>query len=342
MGEQGPVGEQSAVNTGCVPVAVVVVSWNSAGFLQGCLDSVLGLEPAPAEILVVDNGSVDGSAALVRRRFPRIRMLELAENIGFCGANNLGIRRTTSPFVLVLNPDTTLEPDFLERLLPAFDDPAVGMAAGKLFRFDRNILDSCGQLLARSRQPIDRGYGRPDSGEWDKDGEVFGVCGAAALYRRAMLESIADPGDCYFDESFFAFYEDLDLAWRARRLGWRAVYRHRAVGYHARGGSAEGGRNRRFAAMLGRRQEIRFHIVKNRYLTILRNDTPRGYVANLPFILCRDIATLALILLRSPGVLARLWKEREIFGRALEMRRLDAGRPRPHLEQGNQQRIGGQ
>jgi GT2 family glycosyltransferase len=153
-----------------------------------------------------------------------------------------------------------------------------------------------------------------------------------------MLDSIADPGDCYFDEQFFAFYEDLDLAWRARRLGWRAVYLHRAVGYHARGGSASGGRRlRRLAAMLGRSPDVRFHIAKNRYLTILRNDSRAGYLGNLPFIMGRDFATLLLLLVSSPGVLARLWRERGIFRQARQKRQLDAARPRPHLEQGPDQ-----
>jgi GT2 family glycosyltransferase len=316
--------------------AIIVVSWNSEPYLGDCMQSLLRLEPAPEEILVVDSGSTDGSVALLREHFPRVRLVVLSENVGFCRANNIGIRMTTSPFVLVLNPDTWLEPDFLARLLPAFDDPTVGLAAGKLFRFDRSCLDSCGQLLARSRQPLDRGYGEPDRGAYDRDCEVFGACGAAALYRRSMLESIADPGDSYFDETFFAFYEDLDLAWRARRLGWRAEYRHRAVGYHARGGSATGGRRvRRLAAMLGRSADIRFHIAKNRYLTILRNDSAGGYLGNLPFILARDIATLALLLFGSPGALVRLWKERALFTEALRKRRLDAGRPRPQLERGS-------
>jgi GT2 family glycosyltransferase len=315
------------------PVAVIVVSWNSERHLEDCLGSLRLLKAPPAEILVVDNGSTDGSADLVRRGFPEMQLIALEENVGFCRANNIGIRSTTSPFILVLNPDTRLEPDFLEGLLPAFEDPQVGIAAGKLLRFDGRLLDSCGQLLAPSRQPLDRGYGRLDKGQFDIDGEVFGACGAAALYRRSMLQSVADPGECYFDDAFFAFYEDLDLAWRARRLGWRAVYRHAAVGYHARGGSAEGRRwRRRIAAMLGHSPEIRFHIVKNRYLTILRNDTLGCYIANLPFIWGRDVATLGLLLATSPGVLVRIWKERKIFRKALRHRKLDAGRPRPHVQ----------
>ena len=318
-----------------IPVAIVIVTWNSASYLPGCLDSLRRLTRSPAELVVVDSGSTDGAADLVRESYPEARLIVCDTNVGFCRANNLGIRASTSPFVLVLNPDTVLEPEFLDRLLPAFEDPDVGLVAGKLFRFDRTTLDSCGQRLSRARRPKDRGYGRPDRGEYDRDESVFGVCGAAAFYRREMLERIADPGPCYFDERFFAFGEDLDIAWRARRAGWRAVYRHRAVGYHARGGSAtRAPRLRRWAAMLGRSPEIRFHAVKNRYLAILRNDTVAGYLANLPFIWTRDLATIALLLFSSPGVLTRLWRERAIFGEALRRRRLDAERSRYHVEQG--------
>ncbi len=308
------------------PVAVVVVTWNSARYIGGCLGSLRGLRRRPAEIIVVDNGSGDGTPALVRRDFPEAEMVECGANLGFCRANNIGIARTRSPFVLVLNPDTRLTEAFLEELLPAFDDDArLGIAAGKLLRFDGLVLDSCGQDLARSRQPKDRGYGRRDRGQYDRDADVFGACGAAALYRRAMLDATALAGGGAFDESFFAFYEDLDLAWRARRAGWTAAYRHRAVGYHARGGSASGGTLlRRVAALLGRPADIRFHIVKNRYLTILRNDTPGDYLRDLPFILGRDLLTAILLALASPGVLLRLWRERTLFAAALRRRRGDA------------------
>jgi hypothetical protein len=118
-------------------------------------------------------------------------------------------------------------------------------------------------------------------------------------------------------------------------MGWRAVYRHRAVALHARGGSSTGAVwVRRLSAMLGRGPEIRFHVLKNRYLTILRNDTVARYLANLPFILGRDLTVLGMVLVTSPGVLVRLWRERKVFSGALERRRLDAARPRHHVEGG--------
>jgi GT2 family glycosyltransferase len=317
------------------PVAVVIVSWNSAGYLPDCLDSLRRLERPPAEVVVVDAGSVDGSVELVRKRYPEAELIDCQENVGFCRGNNLGIRASSSPFVLALNPDTRLEPRFLEEQLPAFDEPRVGMSAGKLLRFDGKTLDTAGQLLSRARRPQDRGYGEPDAGQFDRDEEVFGACGAAALYRREMLDAIADPGPDYFDESFFTFGEDLDLAWRAQRAGWRAVYRHRAVGYHARGGSATRAPwLRRRIPLLGRSPEIRFHAVKNRYLSILRNDTVAAYLRDLPFVLARDLSVGLLLLVSSPGVLWRLWRERELFRAALDRRGLDAARPAPKVGEG--------
>lgn len=314
--------------TAAEPVAVVIVSWNSAAFLERALTSLRGLERPVRQVVVVDNGSTDGTASIVRERFPEVDLLECGENLGFCRANNLGFARTDTPFVLALNPDTELDPGFLRHLLPAFEDPAVGLACGKLLRMDRRTLDSAGQELGRSRQPLDRGYGTPDDGRFDRDEIVFGACGAAALYRRDMIDSIADETQ-FFDETFFAFVEDLDVAWRARKLGWRAAYRAGAVGMHARGGSATGATwKRRVAAMLGRNSEVRFHIAKNRYLTIIRNDSVAGYISNIPFIWARDLGTLALLLVSSPGVLLRLWKERHVFSRARAKRHLDAGRPR--------------
>jgi GT2 family glycosyltransferase len=323
------------VSAGGAPLSVVVVSWNSARFLEPCLASLDALRRRPERVVVVDNGSTDASVALVRQRFPHVVRIETGDNLGFCRANNLGIRATASPYVLVLNPDTRLEPDFVEQLLPAFDDPRVGIAAGKLLRFDGRTLDSAGQLLSRSRKVRDRGYGKPDRGQLDRDGPVFGACGAAATYRRTMLDSIAGPNGSYFDERFFAFGEDLDLAWRARRRGWLAVYRHRAVGYHARGGSAtRHPRLRRFAALLGRSPEVRFHIVKNRYLAILRNDELGRYLRDAPFIWGRDVATFLLLLRASPGVLGRLWSERALFREVLAERRLDAGGSGHHFDRG--------
>ncbi len=302
---------------GPAPVAVVIVTWNSAAYVEDCLVSIRALERPPAEVVVVDNDSSDDSVSRVRGALPTAVVVENDENAGFCRASNQGYAKTSAPFVLFLNPDTRLTPRFLEELLCAFDDPAVGLAGGKLLRFDEQTLDSAGQQLSRSRQPIDRGFGTLDDGRYDLDELVFSICGAALLARRGALEDVAIDGERVFDETYFAFYEDLDLAWRAKHRGWRVVYRHRAVAYHARGGSARTESvRRRWRSLLARPPAIRFHIVKNRYLTLLRNDSVKAYLRDAPFIWARDAAMIGLLLISSPSVIRDLWRARGLFRRA--------------------------
>lgn len=307
-------------------VAAVVVSWNAASWLPGCLDALAAQTEPPQEVVVVDNGSSDGSAETARACGARV--LALPANEGFCAGNNRGIAATTAPLVLLLNPDTALGPTFLERLRPAFEVDRVGAACGKLFRWDGRTLDSAGQELGRSRQPVDRGYGTLDRGLYDQPAEVFSACAAAALYRREALDAVAGPSGAVFDPRFFAFYEDLDLAWRLRRAGFEVVYRPEATGRHARGSTAaSAGVRRRFQALLHRSPDIRFHVQKNRWLTLLRNETLSGFVAHLPWIVARDAATLALFAATSPGVIGRLWRDRALFGQVWRERRLDFIRP---------------
>jgi GT2 family glycosyltransferase len=313
-----------------VRVAAVVVSWNSAPWLPGCLAALRAQTLPPAEVVLVDNGSRDGSAEVARDGGARV--IALPGNEGFCAANNRGIAATESPLVLLLNPDTALSPGFLEALVPSFEQAEVGAACGKLLRWDGRTLDSAGQALGWSRRPVDRGYGRPDRGRYDRPEDVFSACGAAALYRRTALAAVAGPRGEVFDPRFFAFYEDLDLAWRLGRAGFRIVYRPQATGRHARGGTAgAAGVRRRFQALLHRPPEVRFHVVKNRWLTLLRNETAAGFLAHLPWIAARDAATLGLLGATTPSVLARLWRERAVFGDAWRGRRLDFIRGR-HLD----------
>ena len=301
------------------PVSIVIANWNGGEWLEGCLQSIRNLRRPPEACLIVDNGSEDHSKAVVEK-FPEVRWLPLHKNTGFCHANNVGFQQTTSEFVLALNPDTKLEPEFLEEQLRVFREREhVGATAGKLLRFDGKTLDTAGQQLSRSRQPIDRGYGKLDRGAFDEPEYVFSVCGAAALYRRRMLEAIQlSPGE-FFDERFFAFYEDLDLCWRANRAGWKVFYVPTAVGFHARGATAQpGGNLARWTATWKRSPEVRFHVIKNRWLSQLRNDKISAWIRDFPWIAARDFALLSIAAIRSPSVLLRLWNSRAMFRRVAQ------------------------
>jgi GT2 family glycosyltransferase len=303
-------------------VHAVVLSWNSARFLPDCLDSLAAQTHRELAVTVIDNGSTDGSADLVADRAPRVDLLRLESNLGFCRANNLAVGRRRSPFLLFLNADVILDPGFVSEALPGFGrDPRVGMVSGRILRFDRKTVDSAGQFLARSRRTLERGYGEPDGAPYRREGEVFSVCGAAAFYRREMVEDIAPRGEL-FDPSFFAFHEDLDVGWRAQARGWKAWYRPGAVVYHYRGGTGreEGFLARRFQTAR-RPPEVVRHIVLNRWLSILKNDRSLHVLRDAPAILLRDLFTLGALALFSPRALLAVLRSGPELRAALARRR---------------------
>ncbi len=303
--------------------SIVILTWNSRSLVGEAVDSALSQKGEPPEVIVADNGSADGTAEEVARRFgDRVRVVRFAKNEGYAGGYNRALGLARGEFVLLLNPDARLADDFLLRALPAFGDSRVGIVAGRLLRPDRATVDSAGQFLARSRKVIDRGYGEPVDPARDRAGEVLAACGAAALYRRAMIEDIKD-GDDFFDPDFFAFYEDLEVGWRAWRAGWKAVHVPEATAVHLRSGGTPAGA---LGRTVGRPAWLSAHIVKNRYLAMLRHDRVGALLADLPWILGRDLALWSTLLVRRPSTLALVIRQRAAFGRALAKRRADAAR----------------
>jgi GT2 family glycosyltransferase len=281
-------------------VSVVIVNWNHGRFLGECLDALLVQDTPSFDVTVVDNGSTDGSPEWVARHYPDVRLLRFSDNRGFSRAFNRGVRRTAGAFVLSLNPDVTVRPGFISAMVHAADrDARIGMVAPKLLRADDPaVLDSTCLCIDRRRRPYDRGQGEVDRGQYDARGDGFGACGAAALYRRTMLDDLALDGE-YFDEDFFAYCEDTDLAWRAQLRGWRCVYAPRAVATHARGWG-DTLRKRGHAAKNGRGPRL---ALRNRYLMAIKNDAWGHLLADLPFILAAELPRLAYSALVAPEVL---------------------------------------
>jgi GT2 family glycosyltransferase len=302
-------------------VAVGVVSFNSAPDLPRCLGSVRGQTTPPAELMVWDNASRDGSAELARAGGARV--VASPTNIGFAAAANELVRGTTAPWLLLLNPDAWLAPDYLARLAAAGEaDPRLGSLTGKVLRPLEGpgapLIDSAGHVLYRNRTALNRGENEPDRGQYDAPGEVFGVCAAAALYRRAMLEDVR-VGEDYFDSRFFAYLEDVDLDWRARLRGWTAWYLPDALAYHARG--HRGKRRIRHAGVLR-------HSLKNRYLMMLRNDRPGDWLRDLPMILGMEALRAADYAVTHPSALRGYWDLVRLLGHAWSSRREIQGRRR--------------
>lgn len=214
-------------------VAVAIPCWNGRRWLDACLESVLGQTRPPDEVIVVDNGSTDGSPEHVRERFPAVRVLELGRNTGFAGAANAGLRAAEAEAVALVNTDVRLEPDWLERACAALEAaPGAASVATKMLDLgDPSLVYDAGDVLRRDGACEQRGRFERDDGRFDAPGEVFGACAGAALYRRAPVLELGG-----FEERFFLYLEDADLALRLRLAGWSCVYEP-AVAHHAGEGS---------------------------------------------------------------------------------------------------------
>jgi GT2 family glycosyltransferase len=213
-------------------LSVIVVNWNRKELLRACLLSLLCQEGVQIEIIVVDNGSSDGSVEMLEQEFRSVRVIRNTVNRGFCAANNQGIAAASAEFIALLNNDAEACPNWLCQLRRVFDgSPDVGMAASKVLVWeDPRRIDKAGHLIYLDGQNRGRGSGELDTGQYDTMEEILWPDGCAAMYRRSMLEQIGG-----FDEDFFAYADDAELGLRARIAGWRCFYTPAAVVRHHRG-----------------------------------------------------------------------------------------------------------
>lgn len=329
--------------------AVVVVSWNGVHLLAECLDALLA-QDAPGrriEIVVVDNGSTDGTVETVRSRYPGVRLVALDSNTGFAAAANRGIEASDAPFVVLVNNDAVCEPGFVAALLAPFDEPgadrvgavtarivlasryrlADGSGAGLVdFRGRRwvptadgaDLLNSTGTEVTRSGNGRDRDW-LALVGAGSSASDVFGFCGGAAALRRAALDDVG-----LFDENLFLYYEDTDLSWRLRRRGWRVVYAADAVVRHRHAASSgthsefflrHNERNRLIVTLRHAPMPVVFRAVAHFLVHALREMLRRHGVR-------RQLETAAYVVRRLPALL----RERRAIERRATVRRAELAR----------------
>jgi GT2 family glycosyltransferase len=214
--------------------ALVIPNWNGARWLGGCLDAVAAQTRPPDELVVVDGASADESLAILAEHPAAPRVIRLDENLGFGAAANRGIAGVDAEAVALINTDVVLAPDWLERAVGALAaDPAAAAVATKMVALDDpGRIDDTGDFLRRDGAALQRGRFKRDSGRWDAAGEVWGACAGAAVYRREAVVALGG-----FDERFFMYLEDVDLALRLRMAGWRCRYEP-VVARHASEGSS--------------------------------------------------------------------------------------------------------
>jgi len=210
-------------------VSVIIVSWNGKDLLAECLDSLFAQRFRDFEVIVVDNGSRDGTTAFLRERYPKVVVVGLAENKGYAGGNNAGLQEARGAFIVLLNNDTKVDPAWLGSLVKtAQQEPGSGMWASKILTYDDpGLIDNVGHLiypdgLARGKGRLER-----DRGQYELHAEALWPSGCAGMYRKEMLDETG-----WLDEDFFAYADDVDLGLRGRLAGWKCTYVPEAKVYH--------------------------------------------------------------------------------------------------------------
>ena len=349
-------------------VSITIVTWNSGKHLDECFAALSRQDYRDVEVTIVDNASDDGTREMLKRVEPRWRVICNQQNVGFAAGQNQGIRASHGEWVLCLNPDVVLSPDFISQLVAAGEAHSeAGSLCGKLLRWvgqprvaqafrpasayentvaremrsqtpspernlgdgarrgpegphypivsgtpegvpfqdphKTNIIDSTGIYFTPNMRHLDRGAEEIDRGQFDRMQYIFGASGAAAFFRREFIEDVSVEGE-FFDEEFFAFREDGDLAWRAQVMGWKCLYVPTAVAWHVRRVTPE---RRRDLPLV-----INWHSTKNRFL--MRGKNASGWLCRRLFfpVLWRDIMTFGYALVRD----RRLWSAVTYWWRA--------------------------
>jgi len=291
---------------------IVMVAYGHAATIGRVLAAVAALDPGPERVVLVENAPDGGSAAVAegyRDRLP-LELVAPGENTGFAGGFNRGLARTAAPWVLSLNPDCAPEPDFAARAL-AVAAERDGSVTGRLVRGEgprlhpSGVLDAAGMIVLPTGRHLDRGAGEPDDGRYGEPARVFGGTGAATFYRREALGDVAYPDGQVMAESFFAYREDAELAWRLQWRGWTCRYEPGARAVHGRGLRPERGRGVHPAAD---RLSVR-----NRFLLRWHCADLAWHAACFPWWLVRDLAVVLACLTverSSLGAFAELWRLR--------------------------------
>jgi GT2 family glycosyltransferase len=263
--------------------SVIIVSYNGCDQLQGCLRSLQDDLHEGYEVIVVDNASQDGSVEMLRRDFPHITLIANPTNAGFGGGNNSGASYAQGRYLAFLNPDTRIEPGWLEALISALEaDPTAGLATSKILLLDDpGRINTCGNEVHISGLTLCRGMGMPSSAYHQVE-EVGAVSGAAFAIRRELFERIGG-----FDPSFFLYMEDTDLSLRARLAGFRCLFVPGSVVYHD------------YRLTFGPKKT--YYQERNRYRLLLKSLRWPTLLAMLPALLLAEAVTWGFVLLREPG-----------------------------------------
>jgi GT2 family glycosyltransferase len=271
-------------------VSVIVVTKGAGNYLPKCLQSIKAQSYSLVQVIVIDNSLDESFAQNICHNFPWAQVLRSPANLFYAASLNTGIGLSKGEFILCLNDDVYLDKEFINEALKGFflrED--IGMISGKILRKDKKTVDSTELYLSIFRTAKERGYGKQDIGQFEKESFIFGPSGAAAFYRKKMLDEIRE-GEEYFDSNLAMFYEDIDIAWRANISGWKGYYMPKAIAYHARGGSFRPDSG--LGKPIARRyldDNLYAGLIRNRYSVIIKNENIFDLILRIMPLLLYDL-----------------------------------------------------
>ena len=307
-------------------VSIIILTYNSEKYIEKCLQSVFSQTYKDVEVIVIDNDSKDGTREILRGLKGDQKVILNEKNLGYAGGNNVGIRESKGEYVIIINPDVILDENYIKAMVNGFEkDSQIGSVQGKYYQLNNGIktkiIDTVGFKFFKSGRIIDEGQGDEDVGQYEEKRDIFGVNGNAAAYRRTTLNDIKYKEE-YFDEDFFCYAEDFDLAWRAKNRRWKCMYVPQVILWHDRTSSKtiSGGWKTFRAIRKSQPLWIRKISWRNAWLTFIKNLPLKSFFH--PQFLKYQIKLAAYLLFFEPRVLLAKFQIMKLFPKMLKKRKL--------------------
>jgi len=313
-------------------VGIVIINYNGASMVSHCLDQLKELIYPNKEIVFLDNASTDDSTEIVKNKFPGVKIHQTGHNAGYSGGAEIAVnmaKRNKWDYLMLMNPDIIFEPDYLQVLLQKLEaNSKIGAIIGKLYKYHfaeqekTNIIDSAGILAYRDRRFVDRGQAQEDKGQFDQEEEVFGITGAAPLYRVEALKDIEVLGEV-FDQDFFMYKEDVDVSWRLQLFGWQCWYIPEAIAHHGRGTGVY--KRDKYKDVANERQKLssfqKTHSFRNQHCMQLKNELWGNFWHDYFPIVGKELLFFGYMTLREPYLYKSLWQFLRLIPKMRKKRR---------------------
>lgn len=308
--------------------SIIVLTYNSEKYIENCLQSIFAQTYDNIEVIIIDNCSKDNTIAVIENWKLKIGNFKFVKNLinpGYAVGNNLGIEKSEGEYLFIINPDVVLDKNYVKAAVNELEtNLQIGSVQGKIYQLNNgiktNIIDTVGFEFFESGRIIDRGQGKEGFGRFDRKEEIFGVNGAAAAYRRTTLNDIKYKEE-YFDEDFFCYAEDFDLAWRAKNKGWKCIYVPQAILWHDRTSSKSIGGGWREFRRIRKSQSLWLRKIswRNMWFAYIKNLPIKSFFH--PRFLRRQIKFNLYLIFFEPLVLLAKFQIIKLFPRMLKKRK---------------------